>query len=316
MEIQYVLSDRKRFIVPLLLLGLVRPALAQEEGPVYTLTPSIGFYLPTADLVSGQNVEQPLTGQQATVSFGQVAGLALGIKASRSLSAKLALEIELQYTASQIELTGFRTGIGPLEPQKFDARIITVAADALLEIFRSPFTPFAAHLLGGLAVVNRGGDFYDEGGGFFDELDGGTDIAALIGAGFRYGLSPRFGLRLEVRDYISSYTQSVSGRDLDAELQNDLFVTLGLDVTLRASPLPRPAGGRKRPRSSRPLLDHDRADRLAYLHPEVGPSQPSGDLHLIGAEKLYPLIRSRGVHAVGHDEGAVVRDIGPVEVER
>ena len=213
-----------------LVLALATPASAQEEGPVYTITPAIGFYIPTADLVSNQNVEHPLTGQQATVSFGQKAALVFGLRGSRTLSPKVALEVELQYTSSSIEVTGFRTGIGPIEPTTYDARVITLGVDALWEIFRSPFTPLAAHLLGGLALTNRGGDFFDQGGGFSEQLSGGMDIGLIVGAGLRYGLSPRFGLRLEIRDYISSYRQSLEGQELDAQLQNDLFVTLGLDV--------------------------------------------------------------------------------------
>jgi hypothetical protein len=81
--------------------------------------------------------------------------------------------------------------------------------------------------------VNRGGEFFDEGGFFFDEgLDGGTTIAAIAGLGARYGFSGRLGIRLDVRDYISSYSQSVPGGDFDAVLQNDIWITGGIEITL------------------------------------------------------------------------------------
>ncbi len=81
--------------------------------------------------------------------------------------------------------------------------------------------------------MNRGGEFFDEGGFFFDEgLDGGTTIAAIAGLGARYGFSGRLGIRLDVRDYISSYSQSVPGGDFDAVLQNDIWITGGIEITL------------------------------------------------------------------------------------
>ena len=71
--------------------------------------------------------------------------------------------------------------------------------------------------------------FFDDGGGFLGELDSGIDPALVVGGGFRYGLSPMIGLRLDVRDYISSYGLSLEGQELDSQLQNDILISGGVE---------------------------------------------------------------------------------------
>ena len=212
--------------------GIANPASGQET-PTYTIVPWAGVFLPTSDLASEQNIEQPVSGLPATVTLSQQTGPAFGLRGSRSLTARLAVELEAFLSLSEIELTGVRPGIGPLTEPSRDAYVLVIGADIMYEIFRAPFTPFAVHVLGGAGVVIRGGDFFDEEGGFFSGMiDGGTSIAGVAGAGFRYGLSSRFGLRLDVRDYISSYSQTIDGQDLDSELQNDVVISGGLEFTL------------------------------------------------------------------------------------
>lgn len=214
----------------LLSLGLATPA-ASQQTPTYTVTPLIGFYIPTSDLVSNQTLEQPATGQQLTAAtFGQDAAVALGFRVARNLTPELALEIEFLYSSSDIELSGVRPGIDPVR-RTSNARVIAWSAAAVFEIFRAPFTPLGIYLTGGLGLMDRGGDFFDDGGRFFGSLESGTDIGLTLGTGFRYGLSPRLSIRVDIRDYISSYSQSLAEQDIDSELQNDLWITGGLELS-------------------------------------------------------------------------------------
>lgn len=220
----------------LLVIAAASPALAQEQT-TYALTPLIGLYLPTADLVGNQTV--PARDDRfdpETMSVGQETALAFGLRASRSLSSKLWVELEFQYAASAIQRTATRREPLPEPTITLDARVFTLGANVLWEVFRAPFTPVAVHLLGGLALVSRGGEFFDEradlGGELFQGLDGGTDIALIVGSGLRYGLSPHLGVRIDVRDYVSFYAQSLRGADFESELQNDLWVTGGIELTL------------------------------------------------------------------------------------
>jgi hypothetical protein len=219
----------------LLVIAAAGPALAQEQT-TYAVTPFIGLYLPTADLVGNQTVPEAGLLDPETMSMSQETALAFGLRASRSLSSKLWVELEFQYAASAIQRTATRREPLPEPTITLDARVFTLGANVLWEVFRAPFTPFAFHLLGGLALVSRGGEFFDEsadlGGELFEGLDGGTDIALIVGGGLRYGLSPHLGVRIDVRDYASFYAQPLGGADFESELQNDLWVTGGIELTL------------------------------------------------------------------------------------
>ncbi|KPK81419.1 MAG: hypothetical protein AMS25_06555 [Gemmatimonas sp. SM23_52] len=219
----------------LLILVLARPAAAQEQAAI-TVMPFVGLYLPTADLVSDQIVPEPAPLQIETINMEQRTGLALGLRAGRSLSNRVYVELEILYASSEIKLSGTRREPADQPTSTLSARVLGLGANALLEVFRAPFTPFAIHLLGGLGLVSRGGEFFNEGGGvgdaFFGSLDGGTALALILGTGFRYGLSPKTSIRLDLRDYISSYAQSLPGGQLDAELQNDFWVSGGVELTL------------------------------------------------------------------------------------
>jgi hypothetical protein len=214
-----------------LLLGASGPAVAQQPA-TWTVAPIVGVYLPTSDLVHDQLVPSPGPLEPERVTINQSTGLVLGIRANRTLSAKFTLELEFQYAFSDAEMAGLRREPADQVGDTLPARVITLGADVLYEVFRSPFTPFAIHLLGGLGLVSRGGEFFDQGGGVFESLEGGTDLALILGTGFRYGLSPRVGLRLDVRDYISSYTQSLPGGELDSQLQNDFWITAAAEISL------------------------------------------------------------------------------------
>ncbi len=217
----------------LLVIAAASPAQAQEKT-TYAVTPFIGLYVPTADLVGNQTVVGPLG--RVTMTMSQEMALAFGLRASRSLSGKLWVELEFQYAPSAIQRTATRREPLPEPTITLDATVFTLGANVLWEVFRAPFTPVAVHLLGGLALVSRGGEFFDEnaglGGELFEGLEGGMDVALIVGTGLRYGLSPHFGVRIDVRDYVSFYAQSLRAADFESELQNELWVTGGIELTL------------------------------------------------------------------------------------
>lgn len=216
----------------LVLLAWPGSSAAQDEK-LTTITPFLGFYLPTSDLVNNQPVPNPGPIDPDRVTITQQGGIAFGLRASRTLSGGLWLEAEVQYAISDVKIVATRREPLPQDTWTGGGRVLTLGANIHYEIYRAPFTPFGIHLIGGLAVVNRGGEFFDEGGFFFDgSLDGGTTIGAIAGLGARYGFTGRFGIRLDVRDYISSYSQSVPGGDFDAVLQNDLWISGGIEITL------------------------------------------------------------------------------------
>jgi hypothetical protein len=216
-----------------LLLAWPGSSAAQDEK-LTSITPFVGFYLPTSDLANDRDPPKLDPLDLDAVIMAQQSGFAFGVRISRTLSGSLWLEAEVQYAISDVKISAERREPVPEPEWTGGGRVLTLGANVLWEVYRAPFTPFGIHLVGGLAAVNRGGEFFDEGGRryFDEELDGGTTVAAIAGIGFRYGFSGRFGVRVDVRDYISSYSQSVPGGDLDAELQNDIWITGGIEITL------------------------------------------------------------------------------------
>lgn len=205
---------------------LAPPVRAQE--PTYTVTPSVGVFLPATDLVGEETLFDPGSGGTETVTLRHQVGPTLGVRAARRLFGDLALEIEALLALSEIELT-FASDRPPVTQ---DARVFNLGVDVRYEVFRAPFSPFSAHVMGGAGLVVRAGEFFSEGGGTLGELEGGSDFGFIVGSGFRYGLDPKVTLRVDVRDYISSYALSAPDIELDSKLQHDIWVSLGLEFAL------------------------------------------------------------------------------------
>jgi hypothetical protein len=214
-----------------LTLAWAGPSAAQDET-IRTVTPLLGFYVPMNDLVSNQAVPSPGPIDPEAISIKQESGLLWGVRGSQTLSSSVWVEVEFQYASSELEITATRREPLPEPVMTGGGHVFTLGANVLWEFYRAPFTPFGLHVLGGLALVNRGGKFFDEGGFFFDDLGGGTNVAAIVGLGFRYGLSRRLGIRFDIRDYVSSYKQSLPSGDLDSQLENDIWATGGVEITL------------------------------------------------------------------------------------
>lgn len=206
------------------------PAPGQDDSR-FALTPVIGVYFPAGDLVSDQVVPGSVGDEpDRIVSMSHRTGWTVGLRGQGEVSDRWSLEIEFLFTRSEIEAAAF------VSPDAFprtslQARVFTMSVTALYELFTAPFTPLSIHLAGGLGLINRDGEFFDEGAGLFTQsLEDGTDATFILGGGIRYGLSSRLSLRLDLRDYISSYRQELPGGDLDSELQNDISVTAGLEI--------------------------------------------------------------------------------------
>ncbi len=213
----------------LLFQALANPARAQETGSIL-VTAAVGLYAPMSDLVNVEGI-QLAPDQTATLSFGQEPSPALAVRIGRYFTPKLALEVELVYANTLTTVSApVRSGGRPPLEQTLNSRVLEGSVTAVYEVFRPPFTPLGVFVLGGVGLVNRSGDFYDEGGVFFSSLDSQTTPALVVGTGFRYGIGQRFGIRFDVRDYISMYSLDLPGQELDSSLQNDLLLSTGLEV--------------------------------------------------------------------------------------
>lgn len=118
----------------------------------------------------------------------------------------------------------FPNSVGGVEGS-FRAESKVLLADAsLLYHFEVPNT-----LIEPFLVVGGGVKSYDteqplQGAIFV----GPTDATVIVGGGVRVPLTATTGLRIDIRDHISSFDFEVSGAD--AKLQNDVIVSVGLSL--------------------------------------------------------------------------------------
>jgi hypothetical protein len=197
--------------------GVVAVALALSAGsalgqtPSLELTPYVGVFVPTNDLVDVPSID---------LTVKQEAGLALGARLTYGLPGAWAIEGGFLYALSDNESDDAGDVVGT------DANV-WAGSGRLLYRIGVPLAPISVHLGGGLAVFGRGGDAYGE-------AEGTTDFGGVVGVGATLDLPILLKIRADVEDYI--YSVALSGgeedEEFDSRLQNDLVVSIGVVLGL------------------------------------------------------------------------------------
>ncbi len=115
-----------------------------------------------------------------------------------------------------------------LEP---DAYVWLASLKGLYRFVPQPGGIFAIHIGGGVALIGRGGDA-------FEEVGGTTDVGGVLNLGATFDVSPQVAIRLDVEDYLYSakFEDDPSGVEIsDSAFQNDLIFTGGLVIRLGGS---------------------------------------------------------------------------------
>jgi hypothetical protein len=187
-------------------LAAFAPSSAQAQR--VSLSPTIGVYIPTSELVKAAE------GQE----FKQEVALSVGGRLGVTLSPRFGIETSVSYVPSNLRFT-------------FDHTETTTDANLLLGTVRASFhaipmtSPVWVTLNGGASLIRRGGDAYAE-------VEDRSDIGGVVGAtvGFRLGSMLNFYVAAE--DYI--YGTKVEDTDLGdlSKTQNDVQVAFrfGLPV--------------------------------------------------------------------------------------
>jgi hypothetical protein len=190
-----------------------------------------GIYLPTSDLFDGiVNVE----GNQLSLKFGQKTSAALGGRAAVWLTSRIGIEGEFAYAPSKVEGQLLIQQGGQLVPvtEDVNANVILGSLNLMYSLIKPPLEPFSVYVSGGVGFVTRGGDFYEI-------LDDKSDVAGVLGLGFKYGVARSTWLRLDIHDYISNYQETalsnaaISGGD--SKLQNDLLIVGAVEFVFGGS---------------------------------------------------------------------------------
>ena len=196
------MSTRLRLLPRFLAALAILPASAQAQR--VSLSPTIGVYIPTSELVKAAE------GQE----FKQEAALSVGGRLGVTVSPRFGIETSVSYVPSSLRFT-------------FDETETTTDANLLLGTLRASFhaipitSPVWLTLSGGASMIRRGGEAYED-------VEDRNDVGGVVGAtvGFRLGSALSFYVAAE--DYI--YGTRVEDAELGdlSQTQNDVQIALGL----------------------------------------------------------------------------------------
>ena len=190
-----------------LLASQTRSALAQR----ISITPNIGVYVPTTELVKAASGEE----------FKQEISFTVGGRLGIQLSNRLGLEFTGAYAPSDLKVTA--TGLGD---QSEDANIFTGSGRISYHLLPST-SPLSFMVTGGVGVINRSGAFYAD-------VEKKTDIGGTLGAtaGFRLGSLLR--LQVSAEDYVYKPKAEIPGFGPSDEkkTQNDIHLSFGVGIPL------------------------------------------------------------------------------------
>jgi Outer membrane protein beta-barrel domain len=178
-------------------------APASAEAQRLSLSPTVGVYIPTSELVKAAEGEE----------FKQEIALSVGGRLGLTLSPRFGIETSVSYVPSNLRFT-------------FDQTETTTDANLLLGTVRATFhaipmtSPVWLTLNGGASLIRRGGEAYED-------VEDRSDIGGVVGAtvGFRLGSVLSFYVAAE--DYI--YGTRVEDADLGeaSRTQNDVQIAFG-----------------------------------------------------------------------------------------
>jgi outer membrane protein with beta-barrel domain len=192
-------------VVPGVLAAFTALALGASpaEAQRLSLSPTIGVYIPTSELVKATQGEE----------FKQEVALSVGGRLGVTISPRFGVETSVSYVPSKLRFT-------------LDQTQTTSDANLLLGTVRATFhaipmtSPVWLSLNGGASLIRRGGDAYAE-------AEDKSDVGGVVGAtvGFRLGSMLSFYLAAE--DYI--YGSRVEGTGLgdESRTQNDVQLAFG-----------------------------------------------------------------------------------------
>lgn len=182
------------------------PAVAQR----ISLSPTIGVYVPTSELVKAANGEE----------FKQELALAVGGRLGLNFSPRFGVVTSVSYVPSNLRFS-------------FNQNETTTDANLLFGTVRANFQiiPYTSPVWLGL---NAGGSLVKRGGEAYESLEDQTDIGGVIGATVGFNLGGFLSFYVAAEDYIyGGRTTFVEAGTLEEKrTQNDVQLAVGFGVPL------------------------------------------------------------------------------------
>ena len=174
-----------------------------------SLSPTIGVYIPTSELVKAAN------GQE----FKQEVALAVGGRLGLNFGPRFGLVSSVSYVPSSLRFS-FNEN-----ETKTDANLLFGTARATYYVVPTT-SPVWFNLNGGGSLIKRGGEAYDS-------LEDKTDIGGVVGATVGFNLRGFLSLYVAAEDYIYGTSFVEAGSLEEKRTQNDVQLAIGFGVPLQ-----------------------------------------------------------------------------------
>ena len=190
-------------------LALGVSAAASVEAQRVSLSPTIGVYIPTSELVKAANGEE----------FKQEIALAVGGRLGLNFSPRFGVVTSVTYVPSNLRFNFNQT------ETETDANLLFGTARATVYVIPTT-SPVWLNLNGGASLIKRGGDAYED-------AEDKTDIGGVVGATVGFNLGGFLSFYLAAEDYIYGTTFVEEGTLEEKRTQNDVQLAVGFGVPLQ-----------------------------------------------------------------------------------
>jgi hypothetical protein len=198
-----------RSVSRILVLALAALLPAAASAQKVSLSPTIGVYIPTTDLVKAANGEE----------FKQEVGLAVGGRLALNFSPRFGILTTGTYVPSNLKID-LQTGEQP--KQKANLFFGSVRAT----YFVLPVTaPVWFNVSGGGSYVRRSGEAYQN-------ATDKDDIGGVVGTAVGFRLGSMLSFYVAADDYIYGTHIDETTLEADKKTQNDIHLSVGFGIPL------------------------------------------------------------------------------------
>ena len=202
----------RQFVVQLLCVLTTLSLVAATSAPAQkvSLSPTIGVYIPTTELVKAANGDE----------FKQEVALAVGGRLGLNLGTRFGVVTSVSYVPSNLRFSFNQDQ----NETKTDANLLFGSLRANYQVI--PYTsPVWLGLNGGASLVKRGGDAYEN-------LEDKSEVGGVVGATVGFNLGGFLSLYVAAEDYIYGTSFADAGTLEEKQTQNDVQLALGFGLPL------------------------------------------------------------------------------------
>jgi hypothetical protein len=197
-----------RLLCALTTLSLVAATSAAAQK--VSLSPTIGVYIPTTELVKAANGDE----------FKQEVALAVGGRLGLNFGTRFGIVTSVSYVPSNLRFSFNQDQ----DETKTDANLLFGSLRANYQVI--PYTsPVWLGLNGGASLVKRGGDAYEN-------LEDKSEVGGVVGATVGFNLGGFLSLYVAAEDYIYGTSFADAGTLEEKQTQNDVQLAVGFGVPL------------------------------------------------------------------------------------